>query len=372
MDKNVYKQLMDQAVPSAALIHKTKSKMKKEKPVMIKRSFSTIAAAVAVVMLLATTAFAARYFLTPSEVAEHFGDQTLSAAFSGENAVNINASQTAGEYTFTLMSIVSGSNISHQQTLHNGQILSDRTYAVVAIQKTNGSPMLFNELAAEEDLFYISPYLSGFQPWQINAHTLKGGGFEVIVDGVKYHLLETDDISIFADRGVYIGITPGRTPPYADGAFTLNEATGEITPNPTFGGINILFNLPLDASHANPEKAQALLDELLGDMTGIIIEGKHPGIGELEVWNPIDKATARKRASENAAAGTWEYNVGEGLVSQKEITSRAEYAEWMQIQRIAGNGDRDVFERYLRFFDEGRTITVRTYEDGRLSIQANS
>ena len=270
MDKNVYNRMMEQAVPSAALINKTKRKMRKGESVMIKHPLRLAAVMIVAVMMIATTAFAAWHFLKPSEVADLADDQKLSAAFSSGNAININATQTAGGHTFTLMSIVSGNDISDQLMFRNGEIRRDRTYAVVAIQKADGSPILddFETFAAGDNIFYISPYIKGFQPWEINSHTLKGGAFETIADGVKYHLMETDDISIFADRGVYIGITPGRVPPYADGAFILNETTGEIAPNPAFSGVNILFNLPFDISLADPVRAQQYIDNFYAEWYG--------------------------------------------------------------------------------------------------------
>jgi len=267
MNKNSYKQMMNQAVPSDDLIQKTKYKMKKEKPIMIKRSFKTAIIAAALVMLLATAAFAAWHLLTPpltpSEVADELDNQKLSAAFSGENAININASQTARGYTFTLMSIVSGNDISDQYIRQNGQIRNDCTYAVVAIQKTDGSPML-DDFDSNDDIFYISPYLEGYNPWLINAHNLRGGATEIIIDGVRYYLFETDDISIFAHKKVYVGIHHGRTPPHANGAFILDELTEEIIPNPAYDGIKVLFDLPIDKALADPEKARAFLDDILG------------------------------------------------------------------------------------------------------------
>ena len=246
MDKNVYKRMMDQAVPSADLIQRTKRKMIKEKPVMIKRSLKTAVIAAALVMMVAGTAFAAWHLLTPGEVAEQLGHPTLSAAFNSENAINLNASQTAGGYIFTLMSIVSGDDISDQRVYAEAEVLRDRTYAVVAIQKEDGSPMDFDEF------FFIRPFIRGIMPWHFG---LSGGGNAAIIDGVKYVLVEFDDMTIFADRGVYIGINSGWD--YVN-AFIFEET--RIRPNPDFDGVNILFEIPLDVSLADPAKAQELLD----------------------------------------------------------------------------------------------------------------
>ena len=39
-----------------------------------------------------------------------------------------------------------------------------------------------------------------------------------------------------------------------------DQATGTLTPNPAYKGLNLLFDLPLDGSLADPQKAQAYLD----------------------------------------------------------------------------------------------------------------
>ena len=100
---------------------------------MIKRSFSVAVAAVAVIMLFATTAFAAWYLLTPSEVADKLGNSALSAAFDRETAIKINQSSTSGDYTFTLLAIVSGKDITDQPYISNEELRSDRSYIVTAI-----------------------------------------------------------------------------------------------------------------------------------------------------------------------------------------------------------------------------------------------
>ena len=93
-------------------------------------------------------------------------------------------------------------------------------------------------------------------------HTLGGGAAEILADGIRYRLIEFENITIFADRGVYIGIIDGSFP--NNQAFLINEQTGELSINPDYKGVSVLFNLLIDPSLANPEKAQAFLDDLLG------------------------------------------------------------------------------------------------------------
>ena len=265
---------------------------------MIKRSFSTAAAIVAAVLLFTTTAFAAWYFLKPGEVANKLGNSALSAAFDSGSAININESVISGDFTFTLLAIVSGKDISDQPYFNNNELRSDRSYIVTAVRRADGSPMQEDGIAQ----FYISPYVKGQKPWLVNAHTLGGGVSEIFADGVIYRLVEFENITMFADRGVYIGIIDGRFP--NNQAFLINEQTGDLSVNPDYDGISVLFNLPIDSSLADPEKAQAFLDDLLGD---IIIEDEGLNIGGVDSWSVM---------TEDAAAGAWTFIVGEDLVSQ--------------------------------------------------------
>ena len=363
MDKNVYKSMMEQAVPNAALLYKTKRKMRKEEPIMLKRSFSAVIAAVVIISLLATTAFAAWYFLKPSEVADKLEDSALSAAFKSENAININQSVTSGDYIFTLLAIVSGKDISDNSNYSNGELRSDRSYVVTAIQKTDGSPMpTIND--DNYTPFYISPYIRGQMPWMVNAHTLSGGASEIYEDGVLYRLVEFDNITMFADLGVYIGIIDGRFP--NNQAFLVNEQTGELFINPDYDGTNILFELPIDESLADSERAQVFLDELLGDREIVIVDGADSAIGQVDGW-AIERVTVD---SEGVQDGIWEYNVGEGLLPQ-EVMTRDEYVEWMEKQLSAGVADREFFERYLRYYDNGQSITIYTFGNGSFTIQVS-
>jgi len=216
----------------------------------VKRSFGLIAV-VAAVVILTTTAFAAWYFLKPSDIADRFGDTALSAAFESEGAVNINESITSGGYTYTLLAAVSGKELSDHPVYSNGELHNDRTYAVLAIQKADGSPM---PSTMDDDYgdpsFYVSPYVKGEKPWQVNIHTMNGGHSEMVLDGVAYRIIECDTVAVFADRGLYLGINTGVF--YDAQAFIYDEQTGALAVNPAYEGSCALFTLPIDASLVNP------------------------------------------------------------------------------------------------------------------------
>jgi len=233
-----------------------------EKPVMKKsifRRFGTVAAAALAIMAVTTTVFAAWHFLRPSEVAGRAGDVTLSAAFESESAININQSITSGNHIFTLLAVVSGEDITDHPIYNStGEILRDRTYAVLAIQAADSSPMPL-PMDAEYQPFTVSPFIRGESPQHINAFTMDAGSISMVVDRVMYMIVDFTNVTMFADRGVYLGVNSGMTMSHIQSAFDFNDQTSEITANPNFAGSNAVFRLPFDSSIADPVRAAEIL-----------------------------------------------------------------------------------------------------------------
>ena len=225
-----------------------------------KKRISVVLTAAAIALAISITAVAAWQFLNPSQVAEQFGDHTLSQAFEDKNAIKINESVNSGGYTFTLLGILSGKGLSDFGSSAEDRH-PDRTYAVVSIAKQDGGKM---PDVQDEDYgqtpFFISPLIKGQIPWHVNIASMGGNYSEAVVDGVVYRLIECDGIEMFADRGLYLCISTSSF--YDVNAFNYNEETGEITPNPEYKGVNILFDLPLDVKKADHDKAEKYLQEL--------------------------------------------------------------------------------------------------------------
>lgn len=212
----------------------------------------------AAIMLLTSTAVAAVWMLLQaSDIAERKGDYTLSDAFDSEKAISINESITSEEYTFTLLAIVSGDGISD----YIGSAMQrqpERTYVVLAIQNADGSPIQKDDLFDLTNNFMVTPMIRGVKPWVVNAASMGGSFSDSLVDGVVYRLVECDSIMIFADRGLYLGVC---AEPFINrDTFKFDESTGEITVNPDYPGACAVFELPIDASHADPEQAEQYLE----------------------------------------------------------------------------------------------------------------
>ena len=222
----------------------------------IRRSFGTVAAACMIFLLASITVFAAVRFLTPEEVAYQIGDHRLMVAFEGEDAIDINLSVVSGGYRFTFLSVVSGYEISDRLRYSEG-LSFDRTYLVVAIESEDESPMPPPMDDAFQS-FYISPYIRGFMPWQVNLHTLEGGHVEKVIDGVRYRIIDMENIKVFAEHGIYIGINKGWS--FDRDAFIFNTDPWELKTNPDIDEVSVVFRLPIDISFADPARVAEILE----------------------------------------------------------------------------------------------------------------
>ena len=127
------------------------------------------------------TAFAAWKYLTPGNVAQEMNDTKLAEAFLSEEAVLVNETQSYGGYDVTLLGIISGENLSKYRHSDEttGKTHNDRTYAVVAIAKSDGSPVV-----QEEAEFFVSPLVGGYNPVHYNAASMHGGYTEMVEEGM--------------------------------------------------------------------------------------------------------------------------------------------------------------------------------------------
>ena len=67
-------------------------------------------------------------------------------------------------------------------------------------------------------------------------------------------------MEIFADKGLYLGVSDSTF--YDPKAYQYDKATGEILRNEAYDGLNALFQLPIDASKADPAAAANYLTTL--------------------------------------------------------------------------------------------------------------
>lgn len=236
---------------------KETSQMDKKKVLKSAKRIPALVLSTAIVIAAGSaTAYAAWRYLTPDAVAELNEDEQLQQAFRGEDAILVNETQSYGGYDITLLGIISGEGLSDFGYVSGADTVdADRTYSVVAIANSDGSEMAStSDDAYGETPFFVSPLIEGLDPNQYNAVTMQGGYFDIVRDGVRYRIAECSNVEIFADRTIYLCVSDGSF--YNQNAYTYDMVTGAVTRNESYGGVNALFTLPIDASKADSAAAE--------------------------------------------------------------------------------------------------------------------
>ncbi len=263
MIKSQYKREMENIVPHsgfeedtvAFLIQAVGPQNREEKTVIKKRS-AVLIAVIAAVFLMTSTVFAAVAFLRPDEVADTFGETAVAEAFRSEDAVVINRSIRSNGYNFTLMGIVSGEGLEGIRA--DGE---ERSYLVLSIEQTDGTPF-----APEDECpVTITPLINGFEPWRMSIYSLDAYRMDTTAEGIRYCLISTDSLEIFADRGVCIAVFDGIAP--STSVFAMNE-DGVVGYSDSYNGTKAMFDLPLDTAKADPAAAAELVAKWEAECAG--------------------------------------------------------------------------------------------------------
>ena len=217
----------------------TMKKIKEEKEgkiMKIKSIRKIIAISAAAAVFISATAFAAYKLLTPSEIASHAGYEKLAQAIEDEGTMFDTLPQQSGDYTISLLGIVSGKGLSYFES--DIGVHEDRSYIIGAIERTDGKPLF------DYPGLMLTPLISGHKPWEVNIFTLGGGKSEFIYeDQVDYFVYECDDLAAFKDNTVYIAVYEGIAP---DNATFEMKDDGSISFKEDYEGVQALFEIPFN------------------------------------------------------------------------------------------------------------------------------
>lgn len=257
VDEALKKSLSSQEVPSEILNHRIARKAKEME--MKKRNtgkgWVSVAAAAAIFLGVSTTAAAAYHLLSAPSVAQEL-NKDLAESFETKNILDNELKQVSGPYEVTLLGVLTGEKMDEKFCEEMGINARERTYAAVAIARTDGIPMT-DESGME---FFISPLIEGLNPIDYNIATMGGGYTWKIINGVMYYIVDCDDITCFADRKIYLTVLDQTF--YSVDAYAYDEGSGSISRKEAYGGVNLLFELPMDKSLADSQKAELYLKEL--------------------------------------------------------------------------------------------------------------
>lgn len=220
---------------------------------------------VAAVACLGVGVYAVGNLRSSQEVAAALGNEALAALFKDPAATAVNETQSDAGYDVTLLGLVSGENLNEHWSGSWGDTPpTGRSYAVLAVAHSDGTPM--PDLAAEQD-FSVSNSMAwpalGIPDCPPVSYWFSPDRQDIVIEGVRYLLVSCDDLTAFADRDVLLCVSTG-SPFYSTAAFAYDAETGAITPQADYAGVNLVFNLPLDPADADPQAAQAMLEQWAG------------------------------------------------------------------------------------------------------------
>lgn len=275
------------------------------------------AAAAALCCLCAGGVAAAGHFLAPTQVAQQMEQRDLSALFAGPDAVQVEETQQAGDYTVTLLGLTSGANVTEywSSDWEETDAPRGRSYAVLAVSRRDGTPMA--DLDAETpdvtvSNSLVSPVLGApdCPLMDYNVYTMNGARRDLVEEGVHYILVETDLLEPFADKNPQLAVVLNSTDGISDllNGYTQDPETGTIAPKAGMESRCLLFDLPIDESKADPEQAAALRDQWLG--TGVAAEENADGQDLLDDFATITPEQVR---AQGTLQGTETVSITDGV-----------------------------------------------------------
>lgn len=201
--------------------------------------------------------------LTPAEVAWSPWNTVMADAFESEIVFNVNETKKVGDYSVTLMSVVSGRDLPASGYIDLADA-GHNIYMVLCAERVDGKELVTPDGEWLLDAGIVT-MVEGYAPWVLSNATLGGGkqGFEH--EGRIYYLCHIDELEVFADSTAYVAFyikdaedevwdkaNPRR--------FCFDEYTGEITVRK--GQDVAMFTLPLDPDRADPERAAEILKDI--------------------------------------------------------------------------------------------------------------
>ncbi|MDO5519859.1 MAG: hypothetical protein Q4G58_05135 [bacterium] len=214
------------------------------------------AACFAAVCIVPAGTYAAYKWMSPKQVAVEIEDEKLAKAFGkAENEVVVRES---GDYRVAFLGTVSGKQIE-ASVQPDGEVKEDRTYLTVGIERKDGTPMKLT------DAIYVSPFVQNLKPWQYDVHAMDASAVSVVKDGMLYRMVECNNLEMFANSNVYLAVQDGTA--YNSEAYSYDEKNGTTARNESYQGMNLLFDVSLDASKADEAAASKFIKEYEAELS---------------------------------------------------------------------------------------------------------
>lgn len=283
MDDLLKKSLTPNKEPDFRTNQSILTKIKEAKPMKktYQKKFAAVAASCALALAIGSVSvYAAWKYLKPNEAIYEISseEEKLKEAFSEENAVYVNETQSYQDYDVTLLGITSGKNLTNykffssdssvtsfdlknsddpaEDLLERGFVeLNDRSYVLFAIENKNQA------FETVDDYFKsplnIVPIVEGYDYETYQGLFENGsGGRAFLKDGVIYYMYECNNLEKYADHAIYMCISDD-LPTFSEYSYTYDDTFHNIAKNEEYEGVNALFLLPIDPAKADSKAAEA-------------------------------------------------------------------------------------------------------------------
>ena len=331
--------------------------------------FATAAAALC--CLCAGGVAAAGYFLSPAQVAGQMEQTELSALFAGPDTVEVQQTQQGGNYTVTLLGLTSGGNVTGYWSSDwgAGAPPADRSYAVVAVAHTDGTPMAALDDEKSDvslDNSMVSPLLAApdCPIFEYNIFTMNGARYDIVEDGVRYILVETDSVEAFADKDPQLAVVLGQSGlPALTGNYEQDPATGAITPRAEEGCVSLLFDLPIDPSRADPERAQELRDQWLNGGETAPQEAQPEQQGEEDPLALLGGMTPAQVRAEGVLQSSGTVSISDGIYGEGWYYGEGGFVAPILFEEGVEQ------EQVVSYTSEGEVELLTHHADGTLTVE---
>ena len=306
LDELLYESLAPSHEPSEHLNRQVMRRMDMKRNTMVRRGLATAAAITCALLVGGTGVYAYNHFLQPSEIASEVSERNaLAKAFESKSAIRVEETQQSGDYSITLLGIVSGKDLEPCVAGEVTGINKERSYAALAVTRIDGQPM-------GDDGVTVSPLIHGVDWQDVTLADLDATLHWFVRDGVAYELMECDSLDIFAQRGVQLGVVDQ----FGDEARAFEmDASGVYQKKDGYHGTSALFSLPLDERKGDEAAVSAYLEAVKLARES----GDEEAVSDTEGWD------AKVLEFENAIEVLSEDDIPDYLKEHGKLVSTEEY-----------------------------------------------
>ena len=219
-----------------------------------------IAAVVAV--LLAVSAGASYKFIMPEGFFKDQEDIVFDSVYAVVDADNVGEDEfktvqktvKSNEYTITFEAIAKGKTIRPVDKKWEG-IIPEKLYAIFTLKADDGQPIILNKINFSE--IGVNVAIKGYDPSSSVTLGMEGKYFYE-ENGVLYFVCDITDAGLFADKELHISVFENYL---ADATILRMDENGDPYFVESYDGFKAMFDLALDKSLADNEKAEAYATE---------------------------------------------------------------------------------------------------------------